>query len=359
MRYVLSSKNTLIVRGPASVHLLKGEATALGAPLDNQKLVVPGERQLPIETASNADLEVALAESGDVFEVEGSTIPRSWHSSLEAIAEMNQGKVLIVGASDTGKSTLSTFLANGLLKKGIKPRIIDADIGQADIGPPTTVSSAVVPGFLTSLADLTPLRMIFVGNTSPSHVQSKLIHGILKLSDLAQQSMTLINTDGWALDPEAIIYKIQLIESIRPDLLLGIGKGEELNPILHRADASMRIEAPSLVLTRSQTDRRQIRTASYRRYLNGGKIRSYSTRETQVRLPSLLTPVQSKQFPELRNLIVGLLNNQGYLLQIGVLLNFEEDIFRVYSKPTDHISEVELGHVRLSTEGVELGFLDL
>jgi polynucleotide 5'-hydroxyl-kinase GRC3/NOL9 len=360
MQYLLGPASALIVRGPASIKLLKGDATALGAPLDKRKLVVREDRQLPVETDSEADLDVVLAESAQILEVKGSTIPSSWHSCLEAIAEMNQGKVLIVGASDMGKSTLSTFLANGLIRKGIKPRIIDADIGQADIGPPTAVASTVASHFLSSLADLTPMSMIFVGHTSPSRVQSKLMHTISRLSKDVQESLTLINTDGWALDPEAVIYKIELIESIRPDLILGIAKGRELEPILRGAGTpSMRIEASTMVLERSQSNRRQIRTAAYRRYLDGGKTLSYSRLKTRVSLPSPLTSVQSRQVHDLRNLIVGLLDAQGYLIQIGVLLDLDENTLRVYSKPADHVNEVELGYVRISTNGAELGFLDL
>lgn len=110
MRYLLAPEKTLIVRGPASLRLLSGQATTLGAPLESRKVVVRQEKQLPIETSSEADLEIVLGESGSIFEVEGSTIPRSWFSALDVLVEMEQGKVMIVGATDVGKSTLSTFL---------------------------------------------------------------------------------------------------------------------------------------------------------------------------------------------------------------------------------------------------------
>jgi len=358
MRYFLSSNNTLIVRGPASLQLLAGQATALGAPLARCRLIIRGERQLAIETSFEADLDVILGESSRIMEVEGSTIPSSWHSALDAIAEMKQGKVVIVGGADVGKSTLSTFIANGMLTKGIIPQIIDADIGQADIGPPTTVASAVPSTYLFSLVDLTPSAMIFIGNTSPSHVQAKLLRGIGRLSEHGQRSLTLINTDGWALDPEAILYKIQLIETIHPDLVLGIATGNELDPILSRTSA-MRIEAPQLVLARSRSDRREIRTASYRRYLDGGRGITYSRRNIRVRLSNDSAISHLTRISEPRNLITGMLDDEGYLLQIGVLLNLEDDVLRVYSRPADGLCEIELGCVKLSTEGVELGFLEL
>lgn len=356
MRYLLGRGRTLIVRGPASLQLLGGQATTLGAPLESRKVVIRKEKQLPIETTSEADLDVVMNESGSMHEVDGSTIPRSWHSALNALIEMEQGKVVIVGAQDAGKSTLCTFLANGLLKDGVVPRLVDADIGQADIGPPTTLGNAIVPMYISSLLDLSPLAMIFIGDTSPNRVQSKLIEGIRRLSNTGKQALTIINTDGWVLDPEALTYKVELIKTVQPDLVLGITAGQELESILSGTSAmSMRIEAPTSILPRSQSDRRQIRTAGYRRFLEGGKTMKYLLRETKLKIPNHL---QSVPISELRNLIVGLLDAQGYLLQIGILQSLDQESFRVYSRSTDHLKEVELGNVKLSPDGVELGYLE-
>jgi polynucleotide 5'-hydroxyl-kinase GRC3/NOL9 len=359
MRYLLNCGKTLIVRGPASLRLLSGQATALCAPLRSRKIVVWHERQLPIETSTEAQLEILLGKLGSIFEVDGSTIPSSWYSALDALIEMDEGKVVIVGATDVGKSTLSTFLANGLLQNKISSRIVDGDIGQADVGPPTTVGSSVPSSYLSSLVDLVPSALIFIGDTSPSRVQPKLLNGIRRLLNNRKQSLTIINTDGWVSDPDAIIYKAALIEAVRPDLVLGIAIGGELEPILSRAAAiSMQIEAPTTILMRSRRDRREIRAAAYRRFLDGGRARRYSVREIRVKLPYGSPQPELVQPSELRNLVVGLLDSEGYLLQIGVLLSLEEDSAKVYSRHADHLKEIELGYVKLSTAGAELGYLE-
>jgi polynucleotide 5'-hydroxyl-kinase GRC3/NOL9 len=359
VRYLLGPRNTLIVRGPASIRLLTGKAGALGAPLENRTVIIRRERQLPIETTNEAFLEILLGKSGSVFEADGSTIPGSWHSALEALVEMKQGKVVIIGATDMGKSTLSAFLLNGLLRNLVDSRMVDADIGQADIGPPTTMGSANPRAYLSSLVELEPSALIFVGHTSPSRVQPKLLEGVRRLSSESQRSLTIINTDGWVLDPEAIVYKAELIEAVRPDLVLAMAVGGELESIISKTSiASMRIEAPATILTRSRSDRREIRTAAYRRFLDGGKTRTYSLRETGVRLPPGLTLAQLAGDSELRNLLVGLVDEEGFLLQIGVLLGLEKESVRVYSRSADSLKEIELGYVKLTTDGVELGYLE-
>ncbi len=61
----------------------------------------------------------------------------------------------------------------------------------------------------------------------------------------------------------------------------------------------------------------------------------------------------------MRNVIVGLLDENRYLAQIGVLLAFEPGTIRAYSKPAEGIRTIELGYLKLSTKGDELGFVEL
>lgn len=358
LRYLLAPESTLIVRGPASVRLLSGAATLLGAPLnETNKLIVRQEKQLPIEARTETQLEITLGVRGSVFEVHGSTMPPSWNAAVEALEKMEEGKVMVIGASDVGKSTLSAYLANRLYGKGADLSVVDGDIGQADIGAPTTIGLALPSEYISSLMDLKPDKLIFIGHTTPSQVQTKLIDGIHRLSLRNNQSLTIINTDGWVVDPEAVIYKIKMIETIRPDLILGVSTGSEIQPILSGARSrSMKIEAPQSILTRSRSDRRQIRTAAYRRFLEGATTRTYSLSNVRLTFPKALPSVQPLDF---RNLLLGLLGADGYLLQIGILLGLERNSAKLYSRETSGVKEIELGHVKLSTTGEELGYLDL
>ena len=56
---------------------------------------------------------------------------------------LQTGICLILGGSDTGKTTLAAALTK-LLAKHQPVGIVDADIGQSHIGPPTTAGWAVV-----------------------------------------------------------------------------------------------------------------------------------------------------------------------------------------------------------------------
>jgi polynucleotide 5'-hydroxyl-kinase GRC3/NOL9 len=361
MRYLLRPYNTMIVRGPASFRLLSGDATILGAPLkNNMKLAVMPEKQLPIQAQSEVDMEIVQGESGRVFEIEGSTIPRSWQIAAETLAEMQLGRVIVIGASDTGKSTLCTYLTNQLLRNGISPRVVDADIGQADIGPPTTIASAVPHDYVTSLADLNPESLLFIGHTTPSFVERTLIERVRRLVHTDNARLTLINTDGWVLNPEAVQYKIDFITRIKPDVVLAITADSELQPILAGSRVrSLNIEAPQSILARSRADRRVLRVAGYRTYLEGASTKTISRQHVKVAFPGAFKFSRKRDTHELRNLIIGVLDSEGYLQHIGILLDFGERSLRMFSRAVNNMHEIELGYVKLSLDGEELGYLEM
>jgi polynucleotide 5'-hydroxyl-kinase GRC3/NOL9 len=279
--------------------------------------------------------------------------------TAEALAEMEQGKVMVLGMTDVGKSTLCTYLTNNLLQRGLSSAVVDADIGQSDIGPPTTIGSSVPTASVSSLVDLKPDAIIFIGHTSPSQVETKIIDGLKRLSNRSEDSLTIINTDGWVLDPEAISYKIRMITATKPDLVVGLANGTELQPILSGSGArSLSIDTAKEVLARSRSDRREIRTASYRRFLEGASTRAVSLQGVSISAPIGFPQIQGSNARELTNLIVGLLNDDGYMLQIGVLMGFGNGTARVYCRSVEAVRRIEVGYVKLSTAGIELGYFE-
>jgi polynucleotide 5'-hydroxyl-kinase GRC3/NOL9 len=239
--------------------------------------------------------------------------------------------------------------------------MIDADIGQADIGPPATIGSAVVSVHFPTLVDLETEKLIFIGHVTPNRVQSKLIGGIKRLieADYEKKFLTIINTDGWVQGSDAIFYKMNLISSIDPDLVIGISTSSELQTMLSFPKSrSMIVHCAGETLERSRSDRRAIRQSSYRRYLEGGSLREIQLGTIRICKPAELPQLQQPLNNELKNLLVGLSDVDGYLLQIGVLTNAYNDSLHIFSRPVGHLRCVEFGYVKLLTNGTELGFVD-
>ena len=360
LRYLVTAHNTLVIRGPASFQLLSGNASVLGARIGtNRRIVIRQEKQLPIETESETDIEILLGGEGGVFEVEGSTIPNSWAAAAEALTQLEQGKIIVIGPSDVGKSAFCTYLANSLMKERLRVRILDGDIGQADIGPPTAIGSAIPTSPIYSLTDLNPEAFLFVGDTTPSHVEAKLIEGIHRLAAISQEELTIINTDGWVLDPQAVLYKMKLVEAIKPDLVIGISASDELQPILSGSRAKcFQVRPPEQVLPRTRSDRRDLRTLQYRKFLDGGTIKTMSTRDVILIGPQGPISPRNSKYKEHAGLITGLLDQNGFMLQIGVTMNLEREFLKVYTRSIEKVSEVEFGQIRLTIDGMEVGYLE-
>src|SRR5438132_1711797 len=74
---------------------------------------------------------------------------------------------LILGTSDTGKTFRTARLAAALAARGERVAVVDADVGQSEIGPPTTVGLGRVSRTLARLGDAEVWALEFVGDTSP------------------------------------------------------------------------------------------------------------------------------------------------------------------------------------------------
>jgi polynucleotide 5'-hydroxyl-kinase GRC3/NOL9 len=157
-----------------------------------------------------------------------------WEEICSEFAE--KGKIaLLLGDVDTGKTTFIKNITNYLLSKGLKVCIIDADIGQSSIGPPSTIGFALVESKLINMEDLPVKGLYFVGAISPV---KHLLPCIIGLKQLLEQALSLsvdkiiIDTTGMVRDNAGIALKQGKIELIKPDFILAFSRGKELEPVL-------------------------------------------------------------------------------------------------------------------------------
>jgi polynucleotide 5'-kinase involved in rRNA processing len=65
----------------------------------------------------------------------------------------------------------------------------------------------------------------------------------------------------------------------------------------------------------------------------------------------------SKGNLDLSNVVLGLLNDKGFMDQIGILEKMTPRYLTVYSRAVHQTTIIEFGYVKLSRDGSELGFL--
>src|SRR4030067_3879224 len=92
--------------------------------------------------------------------------PKEWFEVLDVL-EKEKGMAILLGATDTGKSTLAKFLIFNLCKRGLKVALVDADIGQSFLGPPSTIGFAVFKSDPDWEIVLSSPEIFLLGSTTP------------------------------------------------------------------------------------------------------------------------------------------------------------------------------------------------
>jgi polynucleotide 5'-hydroxyl-kinase GRC3/NOL9 len=282
MKYVVDKGKTLLIDGPASVVLLYGDVSILGATLKiEERLVVRQGKRLPLFFKKTSTLEVMLGEEASISEIEEDSTPSSWtDASEELLSRDKPTTVLVVGKVDSGKTSFCTFLVNKAVNEKLKTGIIDADLSNSDLGPPSTVGFNFIAEPVKDLFEIHVRDAVFIGSTTPSSA----INAISCLNYLKDKVMAegidvlVMNTDGWVESKEAVIYKVRLIEKIAPNIVVGMQHDRELTPILnglHNVQVIF-IDSPKLIQSKSRKKRKLLRELGYKKYMKGAKIHSFS-----------------------------------------------------------------------------------
>ena len=282
MRYTVEKGKTLLVDGPASVNVLSGEVQVFGATLKTGvQMVIREGKRIPFEVKAKAEFDLILGEKAVVNEVEGSTVPVSWMKAAdEVLGREKPVTVMVVGGVDSGKTSFCLYLANRALKEKRSVALIDADLGQSDLGPPSTIGSCRLTRPIIDPFEVGASNVCFIGVTSPSGAVSKIVEGIMSMKENALKKgvdVLIINTDGWVEGEEAIRYKVALAKSIKPNLLVGIQEQSELTFLLGALTETKKlaVETPSAVRKRDPEERKLLRELGYKKYLKGARAEAF------------------------------------------------------------------------------------
>ena len=196
-----------------------------------------------------------------------------WERAAEAVLE-RPGVVVLLGASDSGKTTLGRMLTEGWRAAGKTVGLVDADIGQSSLGPPTTIGLAILSPDLPITPSPRPQVLHFVGSTSPP---GHFLPHILGTLDLVRRATAegaeigLVDTTGLILGSVAVSLKWHKLKALQPRHVLALQREEELEPILHLVEGQRSLEVHRLpvssrVVRRSHAARRAFREERFREY---------------------------------------------------------------------------------------------
>jgi polynucleotide 5'-hydroxyl-kinase GRC3/NOL9 len=209
--------------------------------------------------------------------------------------------ILVIGESDTGKTSLVTRLANALCAARRTVAVVDADLGQSEIGPPTTIGLGRVARPLARLSEASVLALRFVGVTSPARDALTAVVGTRVLVDRALAlgfDKIVIDTSGLVRGDIGRRLKQAKIDVLRPDLVVALQREGECESILHAYAAASRprvVRVPAFVPVgrRTPADRRRHRERALAVHLAGARPITLDLSRTILRTPALFvgTPI--------------------------------------------------------------------
>lgn len=345
-----------MVMGPASV-LVRGRCSVLGADVSNTTVVVRAGKALPFEPYSRCRLYARLEKTGRLWW----TSPRYagtqiWSRMPDAIfGTQGRKTIMVVGETDSGKSTFCTYLANTAIARGLLPCVIDCDIGQGDIAPPSSIGAAVLSNALTDLRDARASLFEFVGKISPVGVEGIIADRLRSICKRAAAlgGVLIVNTDGY-VDGAGVQYKRMLADSIVPDIVVFLGRTRTLQ----RAFASGKwksVRARSSTLARkSRVERRWRRYDQFLRFAGEGSLeRSLAL----VRISYLGRELDQHEIDVLasRGSVEGLfvaLGNLDTIEGFGVVAGVASDSIRIQTGLANFDS-IHLSNIRLAGDAAE------
>jgi polynucleotide 5'-hydroxyl-kinase GRC3/NOL9 len=222
---------TILVKGPVLLKV-RGECEILGVKFRNTVILYNNNKYLPIE--KDNDTIITVKKGLNYLDLEKNKIEQNtigtkiWDNIINSIQETGRKRIIIIGPSDTGKSTLTLFISNKLISRGFRPLVIDSDIGQGELSPPACIGSRIISRQTIDLSKGNFGYIIFIGNIQPIGYESRIINSIKKVHDKlnTNNNITLINTDGYVGNNEKN-YKIELIEKIKPDCIICLGSNDQ------------------------------------------------------------------------------------------------------------------------------------
>jgi polynucleotide 5'-hydroxyl-kinase GRC3/NOL9 len=235
----------------------------------------------------------------------------SWTGALAGAREART--VLVLGGSDTGKTSLVTGLADALLAGGESVAVVDADLGQSEIGPPTTVGLGRLRARVARLAEAEIAGLHFVGATSPRGHLLETVLGTRRMTERAFElgvDRVIVDTSGLIHGEFGRLLKQAKIDLVAPDLVVCLQRDGECEPILRpyaegRPPRIIRLGAASAARHRSAEERRQHRERALRAYLVGARPLTLDLTRVVLRGPALYagTPLSLHETEALARLL--------------------------------------------------------
>lgn len=273
------------------VQLLDGAAEVFGAEIaKTQTVTVRAGKKLAVFTYHGAKIEVRGAV--EIAYVAGETPMVSYantHSVLHAkreaaVAAGSEGpRVMCVGPTDVGKSSVCSILCNYAARAGHSPLYVDLDLGQGAVTVPGTLSAVPIDSQI-DLEEGVPLEMPLVyyyGDLTVNnpdyykHIVSRMgamMDERSKANESARAGGCVVNTMGW-VEGLGLELLLHAREALKIDHVLVLGQERLFGQLQQKLAGTecqvFRLQKSGGVVERTPEYRRASRDRMFKEYFYG------------------------------------------------------------------------------------------
>jgi polynucleotide 5'-hydroxyl-kinase GRC3/NOL9 len=293
------------------------------------------------------------------------SISPEWEAAAEMIFRQ-VGIVLVIGVPGSGKSTLSRYLVHCLTHGHETVALIDCDLGQTHLGPPTTIGMKLYKKPPDRLDTLQPDYMRFIGAPSPVGHISDVVHGTKSLSDKARHGgaeSVIINTSGLILGTAGTELKLSKVNVVAPQYVLALQESSEIESLL--IDVTRR--NPASITRLPVSDDAKKRSLEARRRLREEKYKAYFKDAKTMKLPFSLVDLSRYGHDRERNIasnkeqyvLLGLCEQEGCALALGILQSWDANdesmhiLTPLSAADRKKVASVRFGDIKVHPDGVE------
>jgi polynucleotide 5'-kinase involved in rRNA processing len=270
------------------------------------------------------------------------------------------GVTMLIGGLDTGKTTVAMDAVRHALAAGHRPVLVDADIGISTVGPPACVGLKVFESDSDLENATEPDALHFVGAITSSRLVLQQVVATAVMVERARHlgEVIIVDTTAIASGVSGETLKYHKAELCRPDLVIALQRGEEMEPVVGMLRRFLDVEVvtaptdPGLVPL-GPDDRARKRAAAFARALRP-PFERWKVRPT-VFAPTL--PV-GLNLGRLDRVLVGVQDSTGGCLGLGIL-QVEEETLRVMTNVGEGMTGLRLGSIRIDPETYEGTVIDL
>lgn len=266
-------------------------------------------------------------------------IPSPWE---ELDLARLSGTIMIVGASDVGKSTFSRYLFKRLCKMHPRVAYLDGDPGQSTLGPPATMTLAVAKNGEDVFPPKGRRWRKFVGSVSPVGNMLAVLTCAARLVETAREAgvqAVIYDTTG-LVEPSrgGIHLKLAKMDLLRPAVLFALQREQELQNLL----LPLRRRRGIFVSEFSPSPAAQRRATSVRKAHRAAQFSQYFAEGSQLRVNwTKFAVLPAPRFSLHR--LVALEDADGFTIGLGIVVQIDRFYRQVMlHTPVDTLNGVDV-----------------